>query len=179
MDDFLKKIKNIKSQKLEELEISLKDKMNKELTPLQREADSLESAYKQKSEQKVALEQSRGSFEERNAIMQVENKAKQDLINKFFNEYFEELLQDDEKYSELIKLVIRTINPQKGKLEIDERTFKLIKSALSDELHIVITDKFKGFKFSSDKFEVDATTDEIRREMYEKHKIQLNNILFD
>jgi hypothetical protein len=179
MDDFLKKIKSLKSIKLEELEESLKDKMTKELTPLQREADSLELVYKQKSEQKIALEESRRSFEKRNAIMQIENKAKQELINKFFDEYFRELVQDDKRYTELIKLAIVNIGSQKGKMEIDERTFNLIKAELSDELHIVITEKFQGFKFSSKKFEIDATTDEIKREMYEKHKVLLYSILFD
>lgn len=178
MDDFLIKIKTIKKKKLDELEKTLKVDLAKELTPLQREADSLELAYKQKSEQKLALGESRKSFEVRNAIMQIENKAKQELIKQFFDEFFQELVKDDKKYSDLFKLTVQTINTGKGKLEIDERTFNLIKSELSDELHIVITDKFQGFKFSSDKLEVDATADEIKRDMYEKHKIQLNNILF-
>jgi hypothetical protein len=179
MDDFLQKIQNIKDQKLTELNKSLTEVQNRELDPIRREELSLKNIVKQKVEQTEVLKESRIKFLEKSSKMGSQSAAKKELIEKFVDDYLNNLFNDTSRLKDLLTKNIEKIQDEKGTLNIDEQSYNLVKSVIKDSWDIKIDNHLKGFIFESQKVSVELTEVILRKEIYDNNKTALNQILFE
>ncbi|MCA9380320.1 hypothetical protein KC675_04035 [Candidatus Dojkabacteria bacterium] len=179
MDDFLQKIQNIKDQKLAELNKSITEIQNRELEPIRREELSLKNIVKQKIEQNEDLKVSRAKFLEKSSKMGIQSAAKKDLIEKFVDDYLNNLFKDKSRLKDLLAKNIEKIKDEKGTLNIDENSYNLVKSVIKDSWDIKIDNHLKGFIFESQAVSVELTEAILRKEIYDNNKTALNQILFE
>jgi vacuolar-type H+-ATPase subunit E/Vma4 len=179
MDDFLQKIQNIKEQKLGELKESLTEVQNRELDPIRREEESLKNLVNQKSEQSKALKESRAEFIVKSNKMTVQSSVKKELIEKFVDDYIHTLFNDSSKVKDLLIRNLEKISDEKGTLNIDEKSYALVKHEIKESWDVKIDNKIKGFVFESQTVSIEMTEDVVRKDIYENNKTALNQILFE
>ena len=179
MDDFLQKIQNIKEQKLGEFKESLIEVQNRELDPIKREEVSLKNLVNQKSEQSKALKESRAEFIVKSNKMTIQSSVKKELIEKFVDDYIQNLFNDSARAKDLFLKNLGNINDEKGTLHIDERSYSLIKNDLKESWDVKIDNKIKGFIFESQTVSIEMTEEVVRKDIYDNNKTALNQILFE
>lgn len=178
MEHLLKKIEKIKNEKLDKLRANLQEMQDNDLRPLSNELNELEESYKQKSLQLKTLKESKVEFNKRRVVIESSSSVKAELLEEFFAEYIESLRQDDEKYKQVMSKSIQSIKGRKGKLTIDERTYRLFKSEIDEDMHVLVSKDIEGFNFESEDLEIVSTLDELSQEVKSKYTVELSRLLF-
>jgi Zn/Cd-binding protein ZinT len=178
MEDFLSKIKNIKKSKLENLEKKLLQEKRTQLQSLVSERERLVKALTIKKTQARQMIESKDLLLKRKNTVKSRLEIKQEIVDKFYNDYFDDILRDDRKYSDLMKKIWESVGNNTGKLTIDKVTYDILKSEIPDSMHVIIDEQISGFSFNNEEIEIDATQDTLRSQRYEDLKPELYKILF-
>lgn len=171
-----KKINRIKEEtekKIQELEKEWQGKILMEKNKILHQAQ-------EKADKKIKQEEIKIKLAAKNLIL----TEKQKIIEDLWQEVLEELSRlEDEKYLELIVFLLSrcpaqkgTITPAAGREKITEQAIK--KSHRQDELSLKNIKVRGGFIYQSEKAEINASFEELIKEMKEGINIELNKIIF-